>query len=164
MNEEREYSQEPGAPQEALKWWRGLDGERQIRSSMRRASSVDEVIINRGFYELLFAIRKIDDRAGVSALAGAAGVLAHATAHDADATLGKQMATHFSKGNSGDLRFRRLLSIDSSDRDRLLTEMTRIVRLMRGVVNITDLYSKTYWWNERARRELAYDFYTNFHD
>jgi CRISPR system Cascade subunit CasB len=57
------------------------------------------------------------------------------------------------------LRFRRLLSIENHD--ELYQAMIRIIRLLDNNANIYDLAKKVYWWNEKTKKRLAYDYYAN---
>jgi CRISPR system Cascade subunit CasB len=80
--------------------------------------------------------------------------------HVGGASVARQMATPKSPGASAPvsgLRFRRLLAV--SDRDELYPLLVRLVRLLDGRVNIVSLANSAFWWNERTKREWAYDYY-----
>ena len=145
----------------ALRWWHGIATDRGSRSNLRRASSPSEVMLQPAFYDLLGEAKRSDVQVNALRLACVAGVLAHIVTHDGSNSIGERCARVFSSGDSGDLRFRRLLAL-RGEREELFTSMVRLVRLLKGEGNVVDLADKVYWWNERARRDLGYDFYTNY--
>ena len=61
------------------------------------------------------------------------------------------------KAKVSGLRFRRLLRID--DRDELYNAMRRMIQMLGGVVNIYSLAHAVYWWNQRTKKQLAYEYY-----
>jgi CRISPR system Cascade subunit CasB len=76
------------------------------------------------------------------------------------ASIAQQMATAKSPGAGArvsGLRFRRLLAV--SDREVLYTLLIRVVRLLDGRVNLASLANAAFWWNERTKRDWAYDYY-----
>lgn len=69
------------------------------------------------------------------------------------------------KGQEGtprvsDLRFRRLLKHDrETDPDMLYGAFIRMIRLLDGQVNVPDLITAAYWWNERVKQDWAFRYY-----
>ncbi len=144
-----------------VQWWARLDGDRAGRSALRRAATPSEVMLQPIFYDLLRAAKNSSLVVNPLRLAVVAGVIAHVTSHNDSATLGERCAQVFSDGPAGELRFRRILAI-STDREELFSAMIRLVRLVKGELNVSDLAEKLYWWNDRARRGLGFDFYSNY--
>ena len=61
------------------------------------------------------------------------------------------------KPKLSELRFRRLLKI--KDREKLFRFLIQAIRLLDKKVNLLDLLSIAYFWGERARTKLAYQYY-----
>lgn len=144
-------------------WWEGLDQDRGERAALRRAAAPSEVAFGSSFHRLLGRLRGQGYSVGgdgTMALAAVAGLAAHVKSHIGGASIAQQMATPKSPGAGArvsGLRFRRLLAV--SDRDELYPLLLRVVRLLDGHVNIVSLANAAFWWNERTRREWAYDYY-----
>ena len=143
-------------------WWAQLQADSAGRSSLRRCGTIDRVLLTPQFYELLRSVQRSGHAFRVQSLAIVAGVAVHIREDMPSTPFGAHCATTFSEGKSGELRFRRLLMIDDGASDELLGSMIRVVRLLGSRVNIADVARKLVWWNERSKRELGYDFYTNF--
>lgn len=161
MKEENEFEKQP-LERIVATWWAQLGADGAGRSALRRCRTIDRVLLAQQFYELLRSVQRAGYAVRVQSLAVVAGVVAHVREDLPSTPFGAQCAMTFSEGNSGELRFRRLLTIDDGANDELLGGMVRVVRLLGSRVNIEDLALKLVWWNERSKRELAYDFYTNF--
>lgn len=146
-----------------ISWWEGLDQDRGERATLRRAAAPSEVVFGSSFHKLLSGLRRRGyplsaDRA--AALASVAGLAAHVKVHVGGASIAQQMATAKSSGTGArvsGLRFRRLLAV--SDGDELYPLLLRVVRLLDGHVNLVSLANAAFWWNERTRKEWAYDYY-----
>ena len=148
------------ARQILLEWWKNLDENRGKRADLRRCHNIDEVAFTPSFHSLRKELSEF--RINQEALAAIAGVLSHVKSSDTNLSPPAQMSTPkpgSQKVAVSDLRFRRLLTID--DRNELFTTMIRIVRLLDGRVNIFDLANSIYWWNERTKKQWAYDYYEN---
>lgn len=146
-----------------VSWWQALDQDRGKRANLRRAAGPSEVAFEPSFHNLLTRLRAhryAMGREGTVVLAAVAGLAAHVKSHVGGASVARQMATPKSPGASAPvsgLRFRRLLAV--SDRDELYPLLVRLVRLLDGRVNIVSLANSVFWWNERTKREWAYDYY-----
>jgi CRISPR system Cascade subunit CasB len=154
------FSSDPMTRQILFEWWKNLDENRGKRADLRRCHSIDEVAFTPSFHSLRKELNKF--RINQEALAAIAGVLSHVKISDSNSSLPAQMATPKLGGQKAavsDIRFRRLLTI--GDRNELFTTMIRIVRLLEGRVNIFDLANSIYWWNERTKKQWAYDYYEN---
>lgn len=46
-----------------------------------------------------------------------------------------------------------------SGREESYPLLIRIVRLLDGRVNLVSLANAAFWWNERTKRDWAYDYY-----
>jgi CRISPR system Cascade subunit CasB len=56
-----------------------------------------------------------------------------------------------------DLRFRRILRLEEGD--ELYTTMIRVVRMLDDTVNVADLASSIFFWNEKTRKRWASQYY-----
>lgn len=136
-------------------WWQSLEQSRGTRAELRRARSVTEVVMLPAFH---FARRKYFKsfaRSEQLRLAMILGLLAHVKQPTADAKLAEQMATG-DRPRVSELRFKRLLRYERED---LYQPLVRVIRLLDGQVNIGDLAKLCFYWGDRIRRELAFDYY-----
>jgi CRISPR system Cascade subunit CasB len=151
---------DPETRQIFLEWWENLDESRGKRAELRHCHNIVEVVFTPSFHSLRKELKEF--RINQEALAAIAGVLSHVKSSDTNSSLSAQMSTPkqgSQKAVVSDLRFRRLLTIQ--DRNDLFTTMIRIVRLLDGRVNIFDLAKSIYFWNERTKKRLAYEYYEN---
>lgn len=136
-----------------LKWWKGLENDRGGRAELRRAHNPTEVVFVPAYHRLYTEFGLPDKEA----LACVAGLCAHVKDHREG-----KFAEHMTEGDKpkvSPLRFRRLLA--ANEREELYHAMIRIIRLLGGKGNVVDLAKTVYWWNERTRKQLAYDYYAN---
>ena len=133
-----------------LDWWNKLKDDSGSRAELRRASGPTEVVFQPVFHELVGKL----ESAKHEALACVSGLCAHVKEHAGGSSLAKQMAEY---GKISDLRFRRLLAI--LNLDDLYRVMIRIIRLLGNSVNIASLAEIVYWWNDRTKKELAFEYY-----
>lgn len=146
-----------------ISWWEALDQDRGERANLRRAPGASEVAFGSSFHRLLGRLRAQGysvGRDGTVALAAVAGLAAHVKSHIGGASIAQQMATPKSPGAGArvsGLRFRRLLAV--SDREELYPLLIRVVRLLDGRVNLVSLANAAFWWNDRTKRDWAYDYY-----
>ncbi|MBI3617666.1 MAG: type I-E CRISPR-associated protein Cse2/CasB [Candidatus Omnitrophica bacterium] len=135
-----------------FKWWKELEDGRGDRAQLRRARDPAEVVFVPAYHHLYHQLRL--DR---EALACVAGLCAQVKDNNLGKTLAEQMAEGVDKAKVSGLRFRRLLRID--DRDELYNAMRRMIQMLGGVVNIYSLAKTAYWWNQRTKKQLAYEYY-----
>ncbi|NLI34502.1 MAG: type I-E CRISPR-associated protein Cse2/CasB [Deltaproteobacteria bacterium] len=143
-----------------LQWWKGLEGNRGERATLRRCRNLTEVAFVPSFHRLY---RDLSKCAVVDAerLALVAGLAAHVRSIDPGAEIAVQMGQ--GKPGSGSavvsgLRFRRLLKIQ--DREELFLAMIRIIALLGGGLNLLSLVKGAYEWNEWTRKKWAFDYYS----
>ncbi len=138
-----------------FKWWEKMNDDHGERAVLRRASKPAEVVFHRSFHELLNKFEK----SGRENIACVAGLCSHIK-ENSGLSFGQSMAEGLNPGEKSrisNLRFRRLLSIN--DKDELYHAMIRIIRSLGSRVNVRDMARIVYWWNERAKKDLAYEFY-----
>jgi len=142
-----------------LDWWKGLEDNRGDRAALRRAASIDQVLFNPGFHRLWRSVKKTRwNRAENVALIAA--LVARVREHDPKRTFAAQLGTPPSerdKAAFSGLRFRRLLQ--ANEPDQLLQGCARAIAMCNNRINILDLAESVYWWNDRARKQWAFDYY-----
>jgi CRISPR system Cascade subunit CasB len=142
-----------------LEWWQDLKDRPGDRATLRRCKTPTEVVFEAPYHELY---HRLTDHAYVDeeGLATAAGLAARVDENEDQESLGHQMAASAGASNRPVLtpsRFRRLLDLD--DRERLYTSAIRVVRLLEGSLNLPELATTVYWWNDQAKKRLAYAYY-----
>ncbi len=145
--------------QALLDWWRGLDKDRGERAVLRRAATPSEVIFCRAYHRLRLDVSR-NGSVDFEGLALVAGLVARVKVNRDGVTIAEQMATGRADGSAkvSGLRFRRLLKV--KEHDDLFTSMRRIVALLDAAVNLQSLAKSVYRWNDRCRKELAFQYYT----
>lgn len=145
--------------QAIMSWWQGLDDNRGDRAELRRCSTLAEVALTSAYHRLRLALAKCGP-VNADSLALVAGLAARVKSNLPGNTLAEQMATGKADGSArvSGLRFRRLLKV--KDTGELLTAMTRIVALLGGAVNLPSLAGSVYYWNDRTRKQWAFEYYS----
>lgn len=132
-----------------LSWWKSLKEDSGGKAELRRAHNPTEVVFLSAYHRLYGTYGA--DSVNKEDLACVAGLCAHIK-ENGERELATQMAVEISS-----LRFKKLLAI--KDREDLYHAMVRIIRQLKGVVNVVDLAKTVYWWNEKTKKELAYSYY-----
>ena len=152
-----------------LQWWSETIGDKDAaagpRAELRRAGTLEEVIFVPLFHDLRRRLAGTRWRS-VDRLALAAGVLARVREHDGSTAFAVQMAARRAGGPDkaarvSPSRFRRLLRTgdDAEDLERLFEQLRRVISLLDGRVNVTDLATSLYWWNADTRKRWALAYY-----
>ena len=143
---------------ELMNWWLMLQENKSDRASLRRASSVTEILLLPAFHRSHARFKQyfINESNWEIQLAMLIGVLAHVRQHS-DQNLALQMSGK-PKPAVSELRFRRLLQTERSD---LFITMVRIVRLLGCKVNIYSLANTIYYWGDKVKQDLAFEYYPN---
>lgn len=150
-----------------MTWWDRLQepANRGSRAELRRASSADDVALQGSYYALLASVMAMEDLGVLKnsipfRLPAVIGVLAHVKSNNPDVKVAEAMGTK-KKGSDqalvSDLRFRRILRLE--DGDELYTTMIRVVRMLDDTVNVADLASSIFFWNEKTRKRWASQYY-----
>lgn len=140
-------------------WWRSLNDNRGERAELRRCSTLAEVAFTPAYHKLRLAVGKFG-RVNADSLALVAGLTARVKTDVPVDTIAEQMATGKADGSArvSGLRFRRLLKI--KDREELFTAMGRAVALLGYAVNLQNFANSLYHWNDKIRKQWAFDYYT----
>lgn len=140
-------------------WWRGFDDNRGDRAELRRCGTLAEVAFTPAYHRLRQAISRCgavhDD-----GLALVAGLAVRVKNNAMDSTVAEQMATGKADGSArvSGLRFRRLLKV--KDQDGLFTALGRTIAMLGGAVNLQSLAQSVYFWNDKTRKQWAFDYYS----
>jgi CRISPR system Cascade subunit CasB len=152
-------------------WWQQLENDKGERATLRRASSLTEVMLSPVFMRLLWALRNRGYAIGngniqLSKIAALAGLAARVKTQT-DIGLATRMGTPKPGGCSptfSELRLRRILARD--DIEELYTLLRRALALLGDQANLADLAATIWNWapldDKRPydpRRRLAYDYY-----
>jgi CRISPR system Cascade subunit CasB len=149
-----------------FRWWKESIGDRSApagpRAELRRARTIEEVVFVPLFHDLRRRLAatgwRMTDR-----LALVAGVLAHVREHDGASVFPSQVAASAEGSRNrprvAPSRFRRILRLGDEDRDELFLQIRRVVALLDGRGNVSDLAESLYWWNERTRKGWALKYY-----
>ncbi|MAF96247.1 MAG: type I-E CRISPR-associated protein Cse2/CasB [Rhodospirillaceae bacterium] len=138
-------------------WWQSLESHTGERAMLRRAKSVDGVVISRSFHQLCRRLRPLlqGEYHWEERLAVVAGLLSHVRGY-ANRPLAEQMA-----GNPpevSELRFRRMLQRDRGD---LYKSMIRVLRMLDNKADIYDLSDSVFYWGDPVKKRWAYSYFPN---
>jgi CRISPR system Cascade subunit CasB len=145
--------------QTLIAWWQSLNDNRGDRAELSRCSTLAEVAFTPAYHKLRLAVIKFG-HVNADGLALVAGLAARVKSNAMGETLAEQMATGKADGSArvSGLRFRRLLKI--KDREELFTAMRRVVALLGGAVNLNSFANSLYYWNDRTRKQWAFEYYS----
>jgi CRISPR system Cascade subunit CasB len=132
----------------AREWWRELLRDNAARARLRRCHRPIEALLEPDTLSLLRRLGWRGDRG--ERVAALAVVLAHVR---------QDRREQFGSPDSllSEARFRRLLIVRRAE--ELMEAMTRLVRVMDGMVNVADLANSMLWWTDRTRADWAYAYY-----
>jgi CRISPR system Cascade subunit CasB len=144
-----------------MEWWSQLEEARGDRAELRRCKKIVDVIFTPSYHKLRLRLLSIGFVRQES-LALVAGVLSHVKDHNGNSEFAKQMASskNGDKACVSGLRFRRLLAIRDDDDENVFQSLIRTVALIGGTANIYSLANSAYWWNERTKKQWAFDYYS----
>lgn len=159
MNTYLNFNNDSPAMQAIVTWWQDLDDNRGDRAELRRCSTLTEVAFTPAYHRLRFALMKCG-QVNAEALALVAGLAARVKNNLPGNTLAEQMATGKADGSAkvSGLRFRRLLKVKGQD--ELYTALARVMALLGGSVNLQSLVESAYYWNDRTRKQWAFEYYS----
>lgn len=140
-------------------WWQALNDNRGDRAELRRCSTLAEIAFTPAYHKLRLSVGKFG-QVNADGLALVAGLAARVKSNVSGDSFAEQMATGKADGSArvSGLRFRRVLKI--KDREELFTALGRVVALLGGAVNVQSLANSLYYWNDRTRKQWAFDYYT----
>jgi len=143
-------------------WHAKLQDSRGDRAMLRRAKTPEDVLFAPAYHRgLVNLLRKADiglSQQSIERLALPAGILANAKTLVPGPHVARMLAqAERLEERMRDARFRRLLLIE--DRDRLYTACLRLVRYLDGIVEPRSLVIGTFYWNTRAKRDWARNYY-----
>jgi CRISPR system Cascade subunit CasB len=148
---------------ELIKWWKGLEDDRGGRAELRRCHTLAEVAFSPAYHRLRHSLESLG-KVNYDGLALVVGLAARIK-NDADGgSIAEQTATGKTDGSArvSGLRFRRLLKV--KEPEELFTAMIRIIALLGGTVNLQSLAQSVYFWNEKTRKDWAFDYYSKAPD
>ncbi|MBB4210855.1 CRISPR-associated Cse2 family protein [Rhodothalassium salexigens DSM 2132] len=151
----------------ARDWWRDLQTDRAAMANLRRCHDPTEALFLPATLRLWRALplsRHQLERAGTLAV-----TLAHVRKDAHEDAPNRSIAQAIGPGSLdtkhqheprlSQARFRRLLLTDGQDEAALMTAMVRLVRMLRGTVNVPDLAVSIVWWTDRTRQRWAFDYF-----
>ncbi len=140
-------------------WWRSLDDNRGDRAELRRCGTLAEVVFTPAYHRLRQAVCQ-SGRVHDDGLALVAGLAAKVKSNAMDNRVAEQMATGKPDGSArvSGLRFRRLLKVKGQE--ELFPALGRVIALLGGSVNLQSLAQSVYFWNDRTRKQWAFDYYS----
>lgn len=139
------------------KWWEALQNDKGARAELRRCHELLEVFMQTGFHRLFNSLKNFGD-VYEDGLATVAGLLSHVKKHIPSIKMAGQMSQG-DKPAISDLRFRKLLKIQTHA--ELYPAMIRIIKHLNGTMNIEDLANSVYYWNDKTKKEFAFNYYKN---
>ena len=140
-----------------LRWWQSLLEDKGARAELRRCHELTEIFMQPAFYRLFNSLKNFGD-IFEDGLAVVAGLLSHVKKTIPTIKISAQMSQG-EKPVISDLRFRKLLKIQNHS--ELYPAMIRIIKHLDGTVNIIDLSNSVYFWNDRTKKESAFNYYKN---
>ena len=146
----------------AHEWWSALNpreipqsgSHRAALARMRRAATPVEVMQEPEALRLVARLPRNPDR-----VAMLAGILAHVRESDerrVARAVGRDALDEDRTALLSEGRFRRLLQTPGGE---LMEPMRRLVRMMKGTVNVPDLASAVLYWGDDVKKRWIFDYY-----
>ncbi len=157
-----------------LDWHDSLSNTRKAdRAELKRCKTLEQIQQSSAFQRCYWQlIKKFEKPPSKQQLALIQGIAAHVRENiafnekDGKTTqikFGYQLAkgSNLDKGKEkpevSELRFRRLLRIN--DRERLFPYLCSLIRFLDGKVNLLTLQELGFYWGDKAKTRLAYEYY-----
>lgn len=158
MSSQIDFGKETDLGKKLKEWWSDLDNKKGERAELRRAKSINEVLLLPCFYRSLQNLQTNleghkDLWQSQEQWAMILGLLSHIDEIDETKSLARQMADK----EFSELRFRRLIQCD---RDELYISLIRIIRLLKKRVNLYDLANSCYFWGDAIKQKWMFDYFT----
>lgn len=164
--ENRKTNTFPFVLEQIVAWWAVLKSPHSSgnRAMLRRSKSPNEVVMQSAYYALLESVLELE---GIDTLRKTvpyrlpliAGLLAHVK-EDSKCPVAKAMGMK-GKGSDrpaiSDLRFRRILRTE--DGAELYITMIRVIKMLDYKVDVRDLITSLFFWNEQTRKRWASQYY-----
>ena len=153
--------------EQVVTWWATVKSPHSSgdRAMLRRSRSPDEVALQAAYYTLLESVLELDDTDMIRKLAPyrlplIAGVLAHVKEDNSKCPIAKAMGMK-KKGSDrpviSDLRFSRILRTEDSA--ELYITMIRVIKMLDYKVDVRDVITSLFFWNEQTRKRWASQYY-----
>lgn len=138
-------------------WWQALDAGSAAR--LRRCETARDALL---VPEALALIRRLGAQNWPLRTAALACVLAHVKEGSNQPVMRVCGRQRFGDETAvvSEQRFRRF--IQTTDTDDLMRRLSRIVRQLGGVANVTDLSEIIRFWSDRQRERLAAEYYAAY--
>lgn len=139
-------------------WWKSIFENRGDGADLRRCHDLNDVFFCPAYHRLYQNLRD-EGSVNKEALALIAVSLAHIKDNQPNSSFATQMGEEKSDGTSqvSETRFRKL--IRSETYPDLFSPVVRIIKMLNGTVNINDLIQKLYFWNEKNRQRMTFEYY-----
>ncbi|MDX8551210.1 type I-E CRISPR-associated protein Cse2/CasB [Methanospirillum sp. J.3.6.1-F.2.7.3] len=139
-------------------WWRGLSENRGDSAELQRCHDLTEVFFCQAFHRLYMSLLS-EGTVRREALALIAVSLAHVKEDISGVTFAQQMGESKSVQTPqiSQMRFRKLIRCESYS--ELFLPVTRIIKMLNGAVNIDDVVKKLYFWNEKSRKDMTFEYF-----
>lgn len=146
-------------------WWNKLQQARGDRAELRRSNGVQMIAFLPVYFRFLSEFREAMKKDGYQTkpnperIQAVLGLLSHVK-KPVSGSIGDLMARS-KKGSDtprvSDTRFRKILRLDTIQ--DYYSYSVRLLKLMDGEVNPANLAYITYFWGEKIKRILAYQYY-----
>lgn len=139
-------------------WWEELFESQRDRAELRRCHDLTEVFFCQAYHRLYLSLLA-EGKVNREAIALIAAALAHVKDEISSDSFAEQMGESKTSQTPqiSKMRFRRLIRCESySD---LYLPVIRIVKMLNGAVNIDDMVKKFYFWNEKSRNDMTFEYY-----
>ena len=154
-----------------LEWWGGLKQNKGARAELRRSKNLQDIQTTSAYQRCYWAVMKHFAQGkwkpNKKQMAIIVGLSAYVEDNDTEKKTDQgehqehdYLGYQISRGDKpklSELRFRRLLKI--KDREKLFRFLIQIIRLLDKKVNLLDLLRIAYYWGDKTRTNLAYQYY-----
>ncbi|ABJ76901.1 type I-E CRISPR-associated protein Cse2/CasB [Leptospira borgpetersenii] len=144
-----------------INWWIDLKSRTGDRAALRRCSNGLDTLLIPYTHRLISQLFQEGFRFFPDKIGPIAGILSHIEEDNPSVSFARSMARKEGENPViNEIRFRKILQYsDILSEELFYQNMVRIVKNLKKKANISDLSLSIYSWNQRTKKDWAYDYY-----
>lgn len=144
-----------------INWWIDLKSRTGDRAALRRCSNGLDTLLIPYTHRLISQLFQEGFQFFPDKIGPIAGILSHIEEDNPSVSFARSMARKEGENPViNEIRFRKILQYsDILSEELFYQNMVRIVKNLKKQANISDLSLSIYSWNQRTKKDWAYDYY-----
>ncbi|KXZ32572.1 type I-E CRISPR-associated protein Cse2/CasB [Leptospira santarosai] len=144
-----------------IDWWSDLKSQTGDRAALRKCSNGLDTLLIPYTHRLISKLAREEFRFFPDKIGPIAGLLSHVEEDNPSVPFARSMARKEGERSIiNEIRFRKILQYsDILSEELFYQNMIRIVKNLRKKANLLDLSLSVYSWNQKTKKNWAYDYY-----